>query len=358
MLQQIRKLGTNVIVITAQPDRGVAGRARTGQIVTTLRAEDFAALRREIPQIVRASAVATTSQRLKGAGQSKVAIVIGVEPAFFAIRGWEVADGDRFDDFQLRRSARVALLGATLARDLFGDQPAIGERLSINRVPFEVVGVLRERGVGVDGVNEDQQVYVPLTTAMRRVMNVDWYSAVVLEFGDGASMNRAVRSLGELLRERHHSSSARDEDFKVQSQKTLIDAQLASARELGFFVSWIGFSALLVAGLGVFAMVWIAVRDRTREIGTRRALGATARDVFVQFACESTLLAGAGALLGLGVGWATSRLVAGLTSLPFVFDRPTAALALSLALVINVVFAVWPAARAARMDPITALRHE
>lgn len=358
VLGQIRKLGTNVIVVTAQPSRAIAGRARTGQIVTTLRAEDYAALRREVPGIARASAVATTPQRLKAAGQSKVTTVVGVEPDFFAIRSWDVVDGESFDAVQLRRSARVALLGATVARDLFGEQLPVGERLTINRVPFEVVGVLRERGQGLDGVNEDQQVYVPLTAAMRRVMNVEHYTALVLEIGDFAQMDAAAATIADVLRERHRSRSARDEDFRVQNQKTLIDTQLASSRELGFFVRWIGFSALLVAGLGVLAMAWIAVRDRTREIGTRRALGATARDVFVQFAWEAALLAGLGALLGLAAGWGVSRLVAAQAGVPFVFDGGNAALALGLALAINVLFAAWPALRAARLDPIAALRHE
>jgi putative ABC transport system permease protein len=358
VLEQIQKLGTNVVNVTAQQSRSVAGRARTGAIVTTLQQADYVALRREVPDIVRASAVASTSLRLKANGQSKLAAVVGVEPDYFLIRDWPVASGLPFDAADQRRSARVALLGAALARDLFGDLPPVGERLFVNRIPFEVVGVLRERGPGLDAVNEDQQVYVPLTTAMRRVMNVDHYSALVLEIRDWTGMDRSSAEIAEVLRERHRLRAGQEEDFKVQNQKTLVDAQLQASAQLGFFVRWIGLSALLVAGLGVLAMAWIAVRDRTREIGTRRALGATATDVFVQFAWEAVALASLGAAAGLALGWLASRLVAARAGLPFVFETGVAGLALLAALLLNFLFASWPALRAARLDPIEALRHE
>ena len=144
----------------------------------------------------------------------------------------------------------------------------------------------------------------------------------------------------------------------MQNQKSLVDTQLEAAARLGFFVRWIGLSALLVAGLGVLAMAWIAVRDRTREIGTRRALGATQADVFLQFAWEAVALASIGAAAGLVLGWGVSRIVAARAGLPFVFETGAAAMALVAALLLNLLFASWPALRAARLDPIRALRHE
>lgn len=358
VLRQIQRLGTNVVNVSAQQSRSVAGRARTGAIVTTLRQADLVALRRELPEIVRASPVASASLRVKGAGQSKVTGIVGVDPDWFAIRNWAVAEGQLFDDVDLRRSARVAVLGAALARDLYGTASPVGERLFVNRVPFEVVGVLRERGPGLDSVNEDQQAYVPLTAAMRRLMNVDHYNALVLEIRDWTAMDAVAARAEEVMRERHRARAGQEEDFKVQNQKTLVDTQLQASAQLGFFVRWIGFSALLVAGLGVLAMAWIAVRDRTREIGTRRALGATRQDVFLQFAWEAVALAALGAAAGLALGWLASRLVAARAGLPFVFDGATALGALGAALALNVLFASWPALRAARLDPIRALRHE
>ena len=358
VLTQIRRLGSNVLAVTAGQSRGVADRARTGAIVTTLVPADYQAIRREVPGILRASGRVSGSLRLKAGYLSKVAPVLGVEPAWFAMKSWELAGGALYGAEDDRRSARVAVIGATVARDLYGDESPVGERLFINRVPFEVVGVLRERGRGIDGSTEDGQVYVPLSTAMRRLLNVDHYDAILLEMDGPARMPVATRDITDLLRERHRMSDFRPDDFRVQSQTDLIDAQLASADRLSFLVRWIGRSGLAVAGLGILAIAWITVRDRTREIGTRRALGATAPDVFFQFAAEAGFLATLGAILGLLAGLVAAVILAGQARLPLVIDGANAIVALVLAITLNLTFASWPALRAARMDPIRALRHE
>ncbi len=358
VLEKIHRLGTNVLVINAEQSRAEGGRARTGAIVTTLVEPDYLALQRELEGWSRSSALVAAPLRLKAGYNSRVSPVVGVEPAFFAIKSWSVTAGDVFGNEELRRSARVALLGERVARDLYGEESPVGERLFINRVPFEVIGVLAERGQGLDATNEDQQVYVPLTTAMRRLLDVDHYGSILFEITDGGRLEATAAEMRALLRVRHRISEFRPDDFKVASQQGLIETQLAATDRLGFLVRWIGFSGLVVAGLGVLAIAWIAVRDRTTEIGTRRALGATAPDVFFQFAFEAAVLASFGAVLGLGLGWAASRFTAQLAALPFVFERANAMIALTMALLLNLVFASWPALRAARLDPIRALKHE
>lgn len=358
LLGKIERLGTRLLSVNAEQSRATGGRARTGQIVTTLTEPDYRALREEIAGTKRSSAVVSAGLRLKAGYNSKVAPVMGVEPDFFQMKWWELAEGTVFDDEDVRRSARVALLGHGVARDLFGDEPRLGARLFINRVPFEVVGVLAERGQGLDAVDEDNQVYVPLSTAMRRLLNVDYYAAIVLEVDDAAKMARIGEDITELLRVRHRISANRQDDFRVGNQQDLIRTQVESSNRLAFFVRSVGFSSLLVSGLGVLAIAWISVRDRTTEIGTRRALGATAEDVFFQFAFEAMMLAGFGAALGLGIGWIASLLSVRQAALPFVFESGNALLALGMALLLNLVFASWPALRAARLDPIRALKHE
>ncbi len=358
VLEQIRRLGTNVIVVSAKQSQAIAGRERTGSIVTTLTEADYIAIRRELPGLVRSSARVSAPLRLKAGFLSKIAPVTGVEPNYFPMKFWELTDGFLFGADDIRRSARVALLGHTVARDLFGDEPPVGERLFINRVPFEVIGVLAERGAGLDDTNEDGQVFVPLTAAQRRLLNIDYYHSILFEISNVADMAQAERRSADLLRTRHRISKFRPDDFQVQSQRELIDTQLASSDRLGFLVRWVGFSALVVAGLGVLSIAWIAVRDRTREIGTRRALGATAGDIFFQFVFEASVLAIIGVVLGLGLGWWVSRLIAAQVGLDFVFDSFNAALAVAMAFVLNLLFASWPALRAARLDPIRALQHE
>lgn len=358
VLTRIQQLGTNLLVINAEQSRSVGGRERTGTIVTTLVEADYLALRRDVDGIARSSAMVSAGLRLKAGYLSKVAPVLGVEPDFFPIKSWALASGDFFHAEDVRRSARVVLLGWQVARDLYGDANPVGERLFINRVPFEVAGVLAERGQGLDVINEDQQVYVPLSTAMRRLLDVDHYRSILLEVGDSRDMAAVAADATVLLRVRHRISAFRPDDFSVGSQQELIDTQLAAASRLGFLVRWIGFSGLVVSGLGVLAIAWISVRDRTREIGTRRALGARREDVFFQFAFEASVLAAIGAGAGLGAGWLASRFAASQAELPFIFELHNALLALGMAVVLNFVFASWPAIRAARMDPIKALRHE
>ena len=358
VLDQITRLGTNIVVVSAKQSRAVAGRERTGTIVTTLGEPDYLALRREVLGPIPSSAMVSAPLRLKAGFLSKVAPVVGVEPDYFKMKSWAPAKGTLFGPDDLRRSSRVALLGQTVAQDLFDSGEVIGERLFINRVPFEVIGVLEERGPGLDATNEDGQVYVPLTAAMRRLLNVDHYNAIFFEIPKIGAMPQAEEDIAALLRIRHRISPYRPDDFQVQSQRELIETQLASADRLEFLVSWVGLSALVMAGLGILAIAWIGVKDRTKEIGTRRALGATEGDIFFQFAFESFVLAGIGVVGGLVLGRWISQIAASQAELAFVFNGGNALIAVIIAFCLNLVFAGWPALRAARLDPIQALQHE
>ena len=358
VLNQIRRLGTNVVNVTPQQSRSVGGRARTGSIVTTLVEQDYLAIRRELPSLARSSALATEGFRLKAGDFSKTTSVVGCEPDYFRIKSWSLERGDFFDASDLRKSARVAILGHTVARDLFGDEAPVGRRLFINRAPFEVVGVLAEVGQGLDVANEDNQVYVPLQTAMHRLMNVEYYSGLVFEVDRWEAMDDAAKEIATLLRRRHRSPPKQPEDFQVQNQKELIDTQTASAERLAFFVRWIGLSGLVVSGLGILAISWIAVKERTVEIGTRRALGATARDIFFQLLFEAAVVSSLGSAFGLAAGWQCSWLIAEQARLPFVFDWMNAQVALAFAVALNLTFALLPSGKAARLDPIRALKYE
>ncbi|MBT8442970.1 MAG: ABC transporter permease [Gammaproteobacteria bacterium] len=358
ILEQIKRLGTNLVVVSAKQSRAVADRERTGAVVTTLVEADYRAIRDEILGPVSASATVSSALRIKAGFLSTVVPVIGVEPAYFEMKAWELHGGRWFGADEIRRSARVALLGHKVARELYEDRSPVGERLFINRVPFEVIGVLVERGPGLDGSDEDGQVYVPLTAAMRRLLNIEHYNSILFEVPELGLMEQAELAITQLMRKRHRSSAARPDDFQVQSQRELVETQMAAADRLQFLVSWIGFSAIAVSGLGILAIAWIAVRDRTREIGTRRALGATANDVFFQFAFEACVLAIAGIMIGVVGGWFATRFIANRADLAFVFDTGNAVLALVIAFTLNLLFAGWPAMRAAKLDPIEALRHE
>jgi putative ABC transport system permease protein len=359
VVTQIRSLGTNVLTVTPQQSRSVGGRAKTGSIVTTLTPQDYAEIRRDVSEIERSSATATSSFLVKSGDLSKSnCVVVGVEPDYVRIKNWPVSDGEMFGEPELRRSARVAVLGATVRRDIFGDVSPLGQRLFINRVPFEVVGALAERGQSLDAGNEDNQVYVPLTTMMHRLTNVDYFSAIFFEAASWNSMDSATEGIHRVLRKKHRAIGNLPEDFQIQSQKSLISTEIASSERLAFLVRWVGLSGLVVSGLGILAMCWIAVGERTGEIGTRRAVGATQSDVFFQFLFEACVISVLGCGTGLLVGWWTTEGIAQRASLPFFFDWPSAAIAIGIAVALNLVFAIIPSRRAALLDPIRALRSE
>jgi putative ABC transport system permease protein len=254
--------------------------------------------------------------------------------------------------------ARVALLGHTVAMDLFGVRSPVGRRLMVNRVPFTVIGVLAERGQGLDVSNEDDQVYIPLATAMQRVMNLDHYSAIVLEISDADRMDTAAAQTESILRQRHRIRTNQADDFQIQNQKALLETQSAAAARLQFFLRWIGGSALVVSGLGILGITWIVIKERTRDFGTCRALGATAQDIFYQVWFESTVLALTGGSVGFLVAWPISHWIAVSSNLPFIFDRTAAALAFSSATALNLAFSILPSRKAALVHPIEALRQE
>jgi putative ABC transport system permease protein len=359
VLGRIQRLGTNVLVVTPQLSRNVGGRAKTGTIVTTLVAADYAVILREIPEIEKSSATIATSFLVKAGDLSKSnCLVMGTDPDYARIRHWQTTEGEFYGLAEMRRSARVAVLGAMVKRDLFGAETAVGRRMFINRVPFEVIGVLEERGQGLDATNEDNQVYVPLSTAMRRLANVDYFSSILFAVTKWERMDETTEAIHQVLRKRHHAPGNLPEDFQIQNQKTLIDTEITSSNRLAFLVRWVGLSGLVVSGLGILAICWIAVGERIVEIGIRRALGATKSDIFFQFLFEAVVISVLGCFTGVMAGWQGTQNIALRADLPFFFDWANAGLAAGFAMFLNLVFALIPSRRAALLDPIRALKAE
>ncbi len=359
IIDRFERLGTNVLIVRPKQSRAVGGRSRTGDIVTTLTPADESAIRKAVPSIRRASPTFVRSFVVKAGDLNKSGCsVIGVQPEFFAIKHWTTMEGDLFTTAQERQNARVAMLGATLARELFGDESPVGQRLFINRVPFHVGGVLAERGQSLDAANEDTQVYVPLSTAIHRLSNVDYFSSLLLEMDGWDDLDEGAQAVRSTLRKRHRTIGKLPEDFDVQNQKLLMDTQLAVSSRLFRYVRWIGACALALAGLGVLAISWIAVKERTNEIGTRRAIGATRSDIFGQILFEAVVLSGSGCLVGLVVSLELSYRLAHWTSQPHVFDLSSAYTAIAISFGLNVLFSTLPARAAATLNPIQALRYE
>jgi putative ABC transport system permease protein len=357
VLEQLRKMGASVLVVAARQSRATGTRARTGELVTTLMDRDLQAIRREVAGIEASTPIVTGTFLVKHGDLAKNdCSIVGAEASFDKIKNWPIKAGQFFSPDDVRRARRVAVLGAAVARDLFNDQDPIGEKLFINRIPFDVIGVLGERGQGLDAGNDDNQVFVPLRTAANRLLNVDYYSSILVLVEKGTDLDEASHEIESVLLKTHHPIGGSPVDFEVRNQKALVATRMTAAERLDQYVSLVGASALAMSGLGIFAICWVSVGERHMEIGLRRAIGATSRDIFGQFLLESVGISVAASLVGMIVAWAASAMIARLTGAPFFIDYDRMVIVGFAAIFLNVALSVLPSRRAALIDPVTALR--
>ncbi len=283
---------------------------------------------------------------------------VGTTPGYQDVRDFHPAEGEFFDDDQARSSARVAVLGRTVVQNLFGGNDPIGETIRINRVPFEVIGVMESKGLDISGKDQDDQIFVPLRTALRRVFNLTYVDTVYVSVRDSGDMDSASVEIRDLLRERHRLKSGTADDFTIQSQSAILGAQEAVSGTFTLLLSSIGGISLLVGGIGILAIMLIAVRERTREIGIRRALGARRKDILLQFLIETMVLTVLGALSGVALGLAGAKITSLSTGWPMLIPWAAAAAVVAFSMLLGLAFGVYPASKAAGVDPIVALRSE
>jgi putative ABC transport system permease protein len=302
-----------------------------------------------------ATATVSNSYRVLAGDLNKQAVVIGCEPDYFAIKHWRAALGEIFSDREGRDDARVALLGSGVAKDLFGSPDPTGERLIINRVPFTIAGVLEERGRGIDGSDEDDQIYVPLTAGMHRLMNVDHLGGIMLQADQTSSVGNVAQIAATLLAKRHRRFGGEQPDFTVTNQQLVLDDQLAAFNRLSFLVGWVSISALAVCAIGVTGICWISVNGRRADIGAMRALGARGGDVLLLFLAEALAPAFLGAGMGLGFGYVAAKaLEAQLGQTPW-FDWGSAVLNAVFCGFLFVIVIAASSRRASRVAPALAL---
>jgi len=357
ILERIREMGTNLIVVNAGQTQIVAGRVRQVGTVTTLVPEDASAIAHACPAVARAAPAQSKKATVRFEDTTATTTVFGITPEGFGIRNLTLARGRAFGEDEERALARVAVVGPTVVANLFGGADPIGLRFRIGRVPFEVVGVTTAKGLDANGTDQDDVIAVPLRTAMRRVLAVTHVQSIFVQAADAASLDRAEAEIRALLRERHRLGSKAD-DFSIQNQATLLATQRATSRSMTTLIGSVAGISLLVGGVGILAVMLIAVRERTGEIGLRRALGGRRADIRLQFLLESSMLAFAGGALGVAAGGGGALLLARLSQWPTAISWPSALVALVFSALLGVLFGSLPAARAARLEPIQALRAE
>jgi len=353
----IRSMGTNLIVVNAGRTEIRAGRPRQVGNVTTLVPEDAEAIPGRCPSVARAAPAVSTKMTLRFEDATATTTVVGTTFDGLAIRNLVQAEGRAFDQDEERAMMRVALLGPTVAANLFGDLAPLGQRFRVGRVPFEVVGVLAPKGLDANGVDQDDIVVVPLRTAMRRVLSITHVHSLYVQAIDGAALDRAEAEIRILLRERHRLGD-RSDDFTIQNQAALLATERETSRSLTALIGSVAAISLFVGGVGILAVMLISVRERTAEIGLRRALGARRADIRRQFLFESAILAVAGAAFGVILGLAGAFALSRFSSWATLVSWPATFGAVFFSMLLGVLFGSYPAARAARLEPVAALRAE
>ena len=354
---QLQRLGITTIAVTPKQSRNTGVRARTGAPVTTLDARDYREIRRRVQDLDATSATVVGSFLAKSGDLSKSnCTVVGVEPSFARIRQWRMRSGEAFSEVDERGAARVAVLGASVARDLYNYELPVGQRIFINRVPFRVIGVLEDSGTDLGSASQDDQIFVPLRTASRRLLNIDSYSSLLLSVSEPSRMAAVIGGVRSVLVATHRAASPTREDFQIQTQVALAEAAVNAANRVRRYVFLITAGALTSAGFGTLVICWIAVGQRTSEIGTRRALGATARDIFLQFLFEVMIIALTASVIGVVFGRAANFGVSSWLQSQLEFRWDVCGTVAAVEWILAFAFGVGPAMRASRVDPIFALR--
>jgi len=345
------RLGAELIVVTANPS--VTGLRRLQGAPVQITPADYAALERQLSG-VRSTAATALSLRVQAGAMSKKTQIIGVEPAFYPMKHWPVREGRLFEAGDNRHLRRVVLLGNSVADALFNDEDPVGQLVMIDRVPFTVIGVLAPRGQGIDAVDEDDQVYVPLQASMHRLSDTRGYASLTFDAETVGRIERLSRRIAAILAARHRSDPATG--FRVQDRQGTIDAQLATFARLTALSRGIALAIHAMATTGIFAISWIAVGARTVQIGTLRALGARSDDVLVGFFLEGALPSFVGCLVGWSISAPVSALVGSVAEVHVAF-LPLFASAVSL--ISSLLFAALSTAAAVRgasISPTAGMR--
>ena len=352
--------GTNPIMVTASaggPNAGPHMGMGVGVGAQTLTDEDLQAIEKEVPNVRKASpGLLKSDVQVKYRQQAKTTEVFGITPDFRQYRSWDVESGEFISDDDVRSLSRVALIGETVARELFGNEDPTGARIMIDNVSFKVKGLLMKRGTNPSGGDLDDRVMIPVTTFSRRLYNVTYLSNIVVQLKNINRMDETANAITALLRDRHHIVPPKQDDFGVRTPSGVVKMFSGTSQTLTLFLGIVSGIALLVGGLVIMNIMLISIGERTREIGIRRAVEARRKDILRQFLAEAVMVTLTGGLIGVLIGVGAARTLSVMKGMPMVVSWQAIGLAVAFSVVVGIVFGVQPARRAARMNPVEALR--
>jgi putative ABC transport system permease protein len=352
--QQIASMGSNLLMM--MPGKRLGPGQATGSI--PFKESDADAIAREISSVAAVAPVSSQSIMAIFGNQNWTTMVTGTDNKYFKATNRSIGTGRQFSDSELRSGAAVCIIGETVRKKLFGGQGALGEKIRLQKLSCDVIGLLEGKGQSTMGMDQDDIVVIPLRTFQRRISgNLD-VGLIQISVQQGASTEKAQRDIGRLMRERRHLSASDDDNFNVMDMKEITKMLTGTTQLLTALMSAVAAVSLLVGGIGIMNIMLVSVTERTREIGVRLAIGALEYDVLMQFLVEAVVLSSLGGLVGIALATAASFVLARIMQVPYIFNPGINLLSFLFSAVIGVIFGYFPARRAARLDPIDALRHE
>jgi len=362
--ETIRTLGANLLLVEPGAKTNSSGARLESGTQPTLTEEDATAIRRDLLDARVVAPLLSHAMPLIAGNKNWTTLVAGITPDYLIAREWPITMGRSFSTAEIASGAKVAIVGSVVSTELFSGRPAVGETFRIGSVPFTVIGVLDKKGIGAAGRSQDDVVFIPLSTAKSRVLGSvhgtsrDALDFIAVKLSDDAARSEVENGIEALLRQRHHIRADAVSDFRIDNPADVLVARKAAVQTLGILLIAVASVSLIVGGISIMNIMLVSVTERTREIGLRMAVGATRRDIERQFLVESAVLAIMGGLIGAILGAAAAIAMAWKAGWPVLISPWAIIIACCFAGLVGIVFGIYPARRAAHLDPIVALRFE
>ncbi len=354
---QVSRLGENVVLVFPG-SRSLGGVSIGGGSANTLTIEDAIALQEELPEVVAASPEVRSQRQIVYGTRNWASPVYGQSSDYLQIRNWPLAHGRMYTEEEVQAGAQVALIGQTVLEELFENTNPIGETIRVHGLPLEVIGALSPKGMSLMGSVQDDLVLVPYTTAFQKISGRSHAMVINVQVYDSSVMDTAQAAITALLRERHRLAPDQPNDFTVQTQEEIAAAATETSRTMTVLLAAIAAVSMIVGGIGIMNILLVSVSERTREIGLRLAVGARDREIMSQFLVEAIVLALLGGALGVAGGVGATWIISAKTGMPAAVSQIAVVYSVVISATIGLVFGLFPAIKAGRLDPITALRHE
>ena len=357
--ENISAMGTNIIMIRPGADRGMGGVRQDPSSMQTLKVEDYEAVKKEAKYISYISPEVTASGQAINGNNNTSTTLYGESPEYLDIKQWEVTSGSAFTDEDIKKSAKVCIIGKTVVDELFGENvDPVGKMIRFKSIPFRVIGVLKSKGYSSFGMDQDNLIITPYTTVMKRVSAQTYLSSINCSALTEEMTDDAISELTQILRQQHKLKDETEDDFTIRSQQEMMETMSSTMDTVTLILVVAAAFSLLVAGIGIMNIMLVSVTERTKEIGLRMSVGARGMDISNQFLIESIIIAVTGGVLGIALGMLLSTSANLLFSLPTSVPMWAIVVSFIVCTLIGIGFGYFPARKAASMDPIEAIRYE